>query len=199
MTDWETGFDFVFESQQIFRLLLDAMARPGKINRLPRPLPAPAGISGYTAAVAFTLLDGEVTFAALGADQAAWSSYLISNIRAVPAGVEHADFIIAPGERANAEVGGARRGTLLFPERGATVLFTVETIADDSPAALVLSGPGIRGTAGLTVAGIAPANLELLAGANSEYPLGIDAIFIGRDGALACLPRSTKIERKVKA
>ena len=199
MTDWETGFDIVFESQQTFRLLLDAMARPGKINRLPRPLPAPAGISGYTAAVAFTLLDGEVTFAALGEDQAAWSRYLALNIRAVPAGVEHADFIIAPGERFNAEVEAARRGTLLFPERGATVLFTVETISGDSPAALVLSGPGIRGSAGLTVAGIDPANLEMLERANSEYPLGIDAILIGRDGALACLPRSTKIERKVKS
>ena len=59
-------FDIVFDSQAIFRTVLDAMARPGTIGLLtaldPRcPLPDYRPLT----AVARTLLDHEVTFAVI--------------------------------------------------------------------------------------------------------------------------------------
>lgn len=194
----ETGFDFVFEAQQVFRLVLDSMARPGKVNSLSVPRLAPPGtLPGYAASVAFTLLDGEVTFAALGEEGPSWASYLALNTGAVPTGVEEADFIFAPGGRLNSELAGARRGTLLYPDRSATVVLVVESLAGAGPNGVTLSGPGVRGTTLLFIDGIDRANLEILAGANSQYPLGLDTIVVGRDGSLACLPRSTMIRIEV--
>jgi len=196
------GFDYVFTGQRIFRLVLDSMCRPGKISQLPETcLNPPPGMPPYMAAVSFTLLDEEVTFAALGEDGAEWSRYLALNTRAVPAEAERAGFIIAPGSRNNTEMARATRGGLLYPDRGATVLLVVESLAAGGPAQLdlILSGPGVRDTAGLSVAGMDPANLELLAVANSEYPLGLDTVLIGQDGSLACLPRSATFKWKVVA
>src|SRR5262249_15571727 len=46
-------------SQAVFRAVMDALARPGKVVALPRAMAAPAPLSGTAAALACTLLDYE--------------------------------------------------------------------------------------------------------------------------------------------
>ena len=56
----------MFTSQQFFRLLLEAMAHPGRIVALPKlEIDPPEGLSRPIAGLAFTLLDQETTFAVL--------------------------------------------------------------------------------------------------------------------------------------
>ena len=54
------GFaDPVRDGQAVFRAVMDAMARPGRIHRIAAPLTPPAPLARATAAVLLTLVDGE--------------------------------------------------------------------------------------------------------------------------------------------
>ena len=188
----EPAFDRVFDTQRVFRLLLDGMARPGKMQRLPSPaLTPPPGLAPYAAGVAFALLDGETTFAVAPARHD-WQHYLTLNTGAHAVGAAAAAFVLVRGEQAAPVLAEMNRGDLLMPEQGATMVCMVEKIAADVPGDVRLSlrGPGVAGTAALSVTGWPPAAVEALAEANSEFPLGVDVILIDAGGVLACIPRS---------
>ncbi|MEA3544779.1 MAG: phosphonate C-P lyase system protein PhnH, partial [Thermodesulfobacteriota bacterium] len=56
-----------------------------------------------------------------------------------------------------------------------------------------LSGPGIEDNIYPKIDGLAAQELNQLKEVNTEYPLGIDCIFIDQNGQLMCIPRSTRI------
>ena len=57
----ETTYDPVFDAQEHYRLLLDAMARPGKINTLPRLILSQGAV---------VIKDGDEVIGAIGASGA---------------------------------------------------------------------------------------------------------------------------------
>ena len=81
-----TDFDTVFDSQRVFRCLLQASAQPGKLFTLP-----PFACSSIEAA-ARTLLDHEVTFCATGEEATAVEDRLSQLTGARVSPVEEADF-----------------------------------------------------------------------------------------------------------
>src|SRR5687767_2335776 len=93
------GFDPVFGAQATFRVLLDAMARPGTIRRLPAADPtSPLAAARPLMALLQTLLDHEVGFAVVSAsehDAERLTAHLFETTggRAVP--VEEADYVVA--------------------------------------------------------------------------------------------------------
>lgn len=196
----EPSFDKVFDTQKIYRLMLDAMARPGKIIDLPcLDICPPSGLSGYAAGLAFTLLDAETTFAVLPAD-ALWQDYLAVNTGAKPAVPAAAEFILLTGQRHAPEIAEANRGSLLAPEGGATLFILVGGIAADAGSIkLTLTGPGVDGQATVMLEGLILANLESILSLNSEYPLGVDCFFVDRRGRLFAIPRSTSVNWEVAA
>lgn len=188
----EPAFDRVFDTQRTFRMLLDGMARPGKPLRLASPaLTPPPGLTPYAASVALTLLDGETTFAVAPARHD-WEQYLLLNTGARLVNVAQAAFAFAPGHQAAAVLAEMPRGDLVMPERGATLVAMVEKIAAAATGDVRLSlrGPGVAGTAVLTLTGWPPAAVDALAAANGEFPLGVDVILVDAGGVLACIPRS---------
>jgi alpha-D-ribose 1-methylphosphonate 5-triphosphate synthase subunit PhnH len=203
----EKSFDRVFDAQQVFRCILDAMARPGKVNLLPvTGLCPPGGWCSRVAAVAFTLLDREVAFCVLGGETEEITNYLAVNTGSRPVQVEAADFIIAPGREAIPGLALAGRGTLEHPDGGATVIIIIDEILFDGeiPAAsehrglaVTLSGPGIPGHRRLLFRGLHPSYLEHFKVLNREYPQGVDWIIVAGDGRVACLPRTTTVHREV--
>ena len=73
----ETDFPTIFDTQQVFRVIMDSMAHPGKVNCLPNfTASAPQGLSPFIAAVCFTLLDSEACFYV---ENQAWRDYLRVN------------------------------------------------------------------------------------------------------------------------
>ncbi|MGD0622379.1 MAG: phosphonate C-P lyase system protein PhnH [Thermacetogeniaceae bacterium] len=197
-TNLESNFDQVFTSQQIYRLLLDAMARPGKIVTLARlEIDPPEGLSWSIAGLAFTLLDQETTFAALP-DHESWGHYLCLNTGSRQAAVSEAEFIIIDGRVDLPELLVVNRGDLLFPDRGATLMVMVSSVGGaGADTRLTLQGPGIPGQASLTLGGLCPGNLERVQTLNREFPLGVDLMISDNRGALVCIPRSSAITAEV--
>ena len=187
--------------QGIFRVLLDAMARPGTIRSLPSldenaPSPATTGM----AAVAQTLLDHEVTFtvvpSAVAADPEA-SSAFVAYIRSVTGCREdalfEADYVFALGTLPAGLAADLKRGQPAYPDEGATLVSLVPSLDGATGITVHLSGPGVPPGTIARIPGWSADDLASLAEANAAAPLGIDVILVDSTGRLMCLPRSTRI------
>jgi len=194
------SFDPVRDSQATFRVLLEALARPGTLGRLPAgdercPLPDGAAVAG----VLLTLLDHEVRFAVVagdgGGDRAgAVATYLTTATGSRPDSAENADFVLLLGAPPAGLPLALRRGTAPRPDEGATLVALVPSLAgQDDGTVIALSGPGVKSGTTLAVAGWRPPDLAAVAAANAEPPRGIDLILVTPDGTVAALPRSTKL------
>ncbi len=194
----EPAFDKVFATQRIYRLMLDAMARPGQILALPRlDIYPPSGLSGFVCGLAFTLLDGETAFAVLP-ENGLWQNYLAVNTGARPVSPAAAEFVLLAGGAYAPPLAGINRGNLLAPEQGATLFVMVDAIAADGVGVrLTLTGPGVEGRRDVAVDGLNLANLDNILTLNQEYPLGVDTFFTDRQGRLLALPRSSAVAWEV--
>jgi alpha-D-ribose 1-methylphosphonate 5-triphosphate synthase subunit PhnH len=169
----------------VYRALLRATSRPG----IPVPLP-PGARDRPVLRLLEALLDGEVGFHAPGAaalrDDVAWST------GARPVALPEADFLLFGGGSGGA-LRQARRGTLEYPDRGATAVYQVRRLAPGGGGA-ILRGPGIRDAVAPCLEGLEPGELGLLREVNAEFPLGVDAVFLDAEARVLCIPRSTRIE-----
>jgi len=190
----ESKSHLVMTTQQIFRLLLDAMARPGKVIRLLRlPYLPPAGFNPYAMGVAVTLLDPETTFAVLPKNEEV-SDYLRQNTGSPAQNPINAGYVFIDGQGDISDIDTLNRGSLLRPETGATVIILIDQISQHQfrgSIPITLAGPGIPGKREFFVSGLHPANLPRLVQLNREFPLGVDIIFLDSEGYLTCIPRST--------
>ena len=183
--------DTIIHDHAAFRVLLRAMSRPGSIGQLPRHREA-SGQRELLTGMLRSLIDNEVTFFVLD-DPSERLSLKISRCTGSSRKESiAADFLIYPEGTSRGTVTGARRGTLEYPDSGATAVFLVEKLGETG-GPVALQGPGINGTVHPLISGPAEAELALLRKANAEFPLGLDAIFLDRDGRVMCIPRSTRI------
>lgn len=178
------AFDAVFDSQRVFRCVLQATARPGKLFTLPPTEAAPPET------LALALLDHEVTFYALG-EEAGERLARETGARLSP--LPEADFALISGGDSDGAVLGLGRGTLERPETGATAVYAVEQLGA-GPLTLGLSGPGISGERTLGVEGLSLGETEVIRESRADYPLGVDVYLVDRAGRVAGLPRSTRLE-----
>jgi alpha-D-ribose 1-methylphosphonate 5-triphosphate synthase subunit PhnH len=189
----EILYDDVFDAQEHYRLLLDCMARPGKINIMPEmELTIPKGIHAAGALVGFALLNADVTYFVEGLAAFEVSRYLLVNTSARPVALEEADYIFLDGSAPAELLLQLKVGTLPYPEQGATVVVATDGLGGEG-LALSLSGPGVLGERKLSVAGLDRSFFEVLATINSEFPLGVDVILTDGERRVACIPRSTKV------
>lgn len=183
-------FDEVFDSQRIYRLVLTAMSNPGRTVRIGPYADKLFGTFPCMLALAFTLLDNEVSFAVCGSDVLAGDiACLTGTPQAAP---DCADYLfVTDPSLLEAAVHSAKCGTLRDPHRSATL---VVNAAGPAVCPLVLSGPGIAGTASLCVPVPVRSALELRDARQFEYPQGIDFLFPAEDGALIAVPRLVRRE-----
>lgn len=193
------AIDFVHDTQQIFRRLLDAMARPGQLQsleELSHRIETPDGIAHAPFLLALTLLDAEVTFQIIGERSEDITKHYSSWTLSQSTTTENADYLFVQHDVEGATIADlferAKKGTLVNPNESAT--FIIETTQLSEVPELVLSGPGISSQAPTTIAG-SEAWLTARAKANEEFPLGIDVILVDHDNNLLCLPRTTVIQK----
>lgn len=189
-------------TQLVYRRLMDCMARPGQIADLDDECLGPILVitsRREAMAVALTLIDNEVSFNVCNDWDAAFSGLVRFQTGGVLAGLADADFVFMNGDSDPETIRETKRGTLNFPDQGATVIISGLDIQAEldgqSRAFLELEGPGIQDRETLTVGGLSEEIVRALIEVNEEYPLGIDLILLS-EGRMACIPRSTKIRVK---
>lgn len=172
------------EAARAFRQVLQALARPGRIETLAGALP-PAPLSVAAGVVALTLIDGTTPVHLAGdVDCPAVRDWLTFHCGARFVAASEATFAFGRLE-ALQPLDRFAIGTAEYPDRAATLVIEVTHLAAEGAC---LRGPGIDGTAHLSLPEPAPfiANREL-------FPLGFDCLFTCGT-ALAGLPRSTRVE-----
>jgi len=181
------------QTQRDFRVLVGALARPGTVGRLDAPPGAPA----VTVPVA-GLADVEVplgVWARPGDER--WVSALYAATGAPYAEPAAARMVLALRPPGPDELRALPRGDALHPEHGARLVAAVRalrTAGEPGDVVLTLRGPGVADTATLAVAGLDAEVFRALHEINDGYPAGVDTFLVAADGAVAGLPRTTRIE-----
>jgi alpha-D-ribose 1-methylphosphonate 5-triphosphate synthase subunit PhnH len=191
------GFaDKVLLAQTTFRSVMDAMARPGSVQRIAAVSGAPAAMMRGTAAIALTLFDHDTPL---------WLDPLMSGTSDVAKWIKFhtgAPVIADPSICSFALIGEARAlpvldrfafGSNEYPDRSTTLILQIESLTQGPT--LELRGPGIDGAA-VVHAAIQPADLfERLAINAALFPRGIDVVLVA-DDAVVAIPRTTRLVAK---
>ncbi|QDC08553.1 phosphonate C-P lyase system protein PhnH [Oceanicola sp. D3] len=171
------------EASRAFRAVLEAMARPGRIETV-AGAQAP-GLSVAGSVVVLTLVDGTTpVFLAEDVDSPALRQWLAFHTGAPVVARDAAMFALG-GWAALAPLDGFAKGTAEYPDRSATLIVEVDELANEGAR---LTGPGIETEARLTLP-----DPEAHRANRALFPLGLDFIFCA-GSRLAGLPRSTRVE-----
>jgi alpha-D-ribose 1-methylphosphonate 5-triphosphate synthase subunit PhnH len=203
--DWQNQTSRVNFSAMTFRLVMDSLARPGKINRLSAPsfIQNNVLLNQYAVGVMLTLLDGEVSFAV--AQEGEWLSAdhsivqwlkLRSGAQAIEPGKAH--FALFCDGFSNGRLLELNSGTILEPENSTTAIYCVQELSNavsTKPDAITLElrGAGIADRQIITVSGLSKSEVELFQQTRQAYPLGIDIFLIDQAGNCVGLPRTTEV------
>lgn len=188
------GFaDKVLSAQSTFRSVMDAMARPGAVQRIVPMAGAPDTMMRGTAAIALTLFDHDTPIwldarMAESSDVAKWLKF--HSGAPVVQDSSIASFALISDGGALPAFERFALGTSEYPDRSTTVIIQVDSLA--SGRSFELRGPGIDGVAALQ-ASIKPFDLfERLRVNEALFPRGIDVVLIA-DDAVVAIPRTTRV------
>jgi len=190
------GFaDKVLSAQSVFRSVMDAMARPGSVQRIQSAAGAPGAMMRGTAAIALTLFDHDTPIWLDGrmsatADVAKWLKFHTS--APVVADSSISSFALVGDPENLPALDRFAFGSNEYPDRSTTLILQVEGLTDGP--VVELQGPGIDGSA-MVHASIQPRDLfERLAVNAALFPRGIDVVLV-HDDSIVAIPRTTRLVR----
>ncbi len=176
----------VFEAQATFRLMMDAMARPGSVRHVEADVAAPGLAGPAQAALALTLCDASTPVWRLGtpSELGAWFAFHTG----APLTKNPSEATFAFLDQGEAILAEFQLGTQDYPDRSATLIIEVRRFGKGER--FSLAGPGIASHCDLTVDGLPEGFVAFRAANRALFPRGLDVVLTaGRD--LVALPRST--------
>ena len=187
------GFaDKVLSAQTTFRSVMEAMARPGSVQRVIASVGTPPHLMRGTAAIALTLFDH---------DTPVWLDPCLSEPTEVRRWLKFHSGAPVISDPSVASFALVSEGSLLpqfdrfafgsseYPDRSTTVILQVDSLTRG--AQYELSGPGIDGHA-ILQASFKPGDLfERLAINAALFPRGIDVVLVA-DDTIVAIPRTTR-------
>ena len=184
---FEGGFaDPVFGAQAVFSKLLSATSRPGTVIDFPECCRPPEPLSLAQGALLLALCDDDTPVYIERSSQAVidWLAFQAGARGCSP---EEAHFAVveAPGRDWLKRL---PLGTLAYPDRSAAILCEVVDI--EAGDRFSLTGPGIDGTAPMSVSGLPNDFVEFRKANRGLFPCGLD-LFLTCGSRLLALPRST--------
>lgn len=172
------------DAAHAFRAALQAMARPGRIERVSGVAP-PAPCSVAAGALILTLCDSTTPlYLAPSHDTEGLRGWITFHTGAPFTGPDHAMFALGTWD-ALQPVTRFSPGTADYPDRSATLIVELDRLAAEGA---TLTGPGIETTAQLSLPEVAAFQVN-----RRRFPLGFDTYLTCGD-RLAGLPRSTRVE-----
>jgi alpha-D-ribose 1-methylphosphonate 5-triphosphate synthase subunit PhnH len=188
------GFaDKVKSAQSTFRSVMDAMARPGSVQRIVAGAAAPSAMMRGTAAIALTLFDHDTPIwldplMSATSEVAKWLKFHTSAPVLLDSSI--CSFALIGDAGALCSLDRFSFGSNEYPDRSSTLIIQVKSLTEG--ASIELRGPGIDGTA-LVQATIQPADLfERLAINEALFPRGIDVVLVA-DDIIVAIPRTTRL------
>jgi len=193
-------FDMVAGTQEVFRLLLDALANPG------RPVDVSGHVCKFTAngqwlAPALTLLDNETSFFWDGLPEVGEEIRFLSGAVQVP--LENADFVFLSSfntaKKAESEaakiLSQVKDGTHRDPHNSALIFIAAESDQPLSAGQLIsLNGPGIPPEGrNVPLSAVEAAWVKARDAQGFEYPCGVEIIFIRKDNSLVAITRKAAV------
>jgi alpha-D-ribose 1-methylphosphonate 5-triphosphate synthase subunit PhnH len=190
----EILYDEIFDAQEHFRLILDSMARPGKINVIPDlNIQMTAGINKAGALIGFSLLNTDTSFCAIGELSYSIEEFITLHTAAKIESLQNAEFVFVKGSQSSDFIADLKIGTLPYPEDSATIVADVLNISAEETAGslqLNLKGPGVETIETVYVTGLNHAILDAIKEQNFEFPLGLDLMLTDSENRMICIPRS---------
>lgn len=193
------GFaDPVFDSQRVFRTVLDALAHPGSVYEVAArpPAPAPLALAGAAYAFCLALLDFETPLWLQPGLPAAQEKSITRHLRfhcgcPIVAEPRQARFALIHDAAAMPPLASFYQGEIDYPDRSATLIVVLPAL--DGGPAVKLRGPGIRAVATLAADGLAPNFWREWRDNAALFPCGADLILVAGN-RIAGLPRTTLAE-----
>jgi len=190
-------------SQAVFRVLLESVARPGRVVALPA---VSAGAGPGIVPLALAVIGSKVAVAG----EPWWQERICRATGAQPAGLEEADLVAIYGTAEAETISLLRRGSAAAPEDGAKVglacgALSERALSQGAPSqgalssggpgqtTIELSGPGVPGRVRLGVDGVGPEVFGALREVNAMFPAGVDVWLVDAHGRVAGLPRSARL------
>jgi alpha-D-ribose 1-methylphosphonate 5-triphosphate synthase subunit PhnH len=180
-------------SQAVFRVLLESLARPGRVLALPAVggglgTEAGRGVGPGIVPLALAVIGSKVAVA--GAPS--WRARICRATGAEPADLAEASLVAIYGAADAETVSRLRRGSAAVPEDGAKVGLACGVLTEGGPGetTVELSGPGVPGRTRLGVDGVGREVFDALRAANAMFPAGVDVWLVDERGRVAGLPRS---------
>ncbi|MDD2926853.1 phosphonate C-P lyase system protein PhnH [Rhodoferax sp.] len=186
------GFsDSVHDSQQAFRALIDALARPGQVRHIGPALPGVA-LGGALARLLLTLSDDEtpVWWQGLDADLPQWLRFHTGAPEAPSP--DTASFAVLTDLAQLPTLADFAPGSAAAPELSCTLL--IELPALTGGPSLEWRGPGIADVQRVGLPGLPDDFWAQWQANHAAFPQGVDLVFTCGDAALG-LPRTTRVRR----
>jgi alpha-D-ribose 1-methylphosphonate 5-triphosphate synthase subunit PhnH len=183
--------DAVHESQEAFRMVMDALARPGQVRTIGAAVPGVA-LGGAMARLLLSLTDDGTPVWWQGTDPAVaqWLRFHTGAPLALTTGT--ASFAVVIDAVSGLVLADFAMGTVASPEFSTTLL--VELPALSGGPELEWRGPGIQTVQRVALAGL-PADFWAQWHINhGAFPQGVDLIFTCGEQAMG-LPRTTRVRR----
>lgn len=186
----------VLNAQSVFRAVMDAMARPGRVQDLICHLVPTPPLSAGAAAIALALLDYETPVwlddGLAGADEVTrWLRFHTG--APVTRDPNLAAFALISDAAHVPDFDAFAHGTPDYPDRSTTLVLQIESLSAGQP--LTLRGPGIAGEQGLCAQPL-PADFPDRMSANRAlFPRGID-LLLATENAVVAIPRSAHVTRR---
>ena len=193
-SDLLPGFDHAaFDSNAVFRVLLDAMSRPGRIYDLPVSIATPDGLNASATATLLAMADMDTTIwlSPSSATKAANDHLKFHSGCPISEDVAQADFAVARIDDDLSFITRLSMGNAEYPDQSATLILMVDEISN-APA-MKLTGPGIKDSHDLAIKNL-PASFHAWRTENHHmFPCGVDVIFASPT-QISALSRTTRIE-----
>lgn len=189
------GFnDLIHDSQSTFRVLLDALSRPGTINRVTARLTPPAGLNIACAAACLTLLDIETrVWLQPELDEEAKNWLLFHTGCSFTEDTSQADFAVISNINNIPDLSQFKQGSSVYPEDSTTLLIQVGTqgFLPPSDKFPVLAGAGINEQITMHI-NLPDIFWQQWQQNYNSYPLGVDIYFLFYHGVIG-LPRTSHL------
>ena len=183
------------EASHDFRVLMNAMSRPGTLQKVTAGTDSVNGLNAGSIVAALTLCDHETTVfveeSDAGAEIREFLSFRCGCL--LTEELEQADFAFFGTVPGTDVLERLKIGNSQYPDRSATLIAQVDTMSEGD--GLLLEGPGIFNLHALSIPAISSELVEWWTTNNDRFPLGIDMILTTND-AIVGLPRTVKIKER---